>query len=223
MTLRIVAVASGGGSVLATALAADELVRAQVVSLVTDRACGALSLAAAHGIPTLRVDERDNTRFSDALLAHCQDVAADYVALFFNRLLAGEVLARYEHRIVNLHGSLLPAFRGLDALGQARRAGARFTGTTVHFVDEHVDRGHIVLQSVLPLDPSSDPAVLRHRQFEHLCKGLIQTCHWLEEDRIQVIDGSVRIEGARFDQPDFSPALEVGSARRLRVPQPVPA
>ena len=223
MTRRIVAVASGGGSVLGTAVGADELVRSQVVSLVTDRPCGAEAVAGAHGFPVVRIDEPDNRLFSDALLAHCEALGADHVVLFFSRLLAGDVLDRYRDRIVNLHPSLLPAFKGFDALGQARRAGVRFTGTTVHFIDEQADEGRIVLQSVLPVDPDDDPVVLRHRQFEQLCKGLIQTCHWLEQDRIHVEGGTVRVDGARFDQPDFAPGLEAASALRLRVPLPVKA
>ena len=221
MTRRLVAVASGGGSVLRVALEHDELVRSQIVSVVADRDCGALGMAQGHGIPTLRIDERDNAAFSDALLAHCREVGADHVVLFFNRLLAGEILSQYDRRIVNVHASLLPAFKGLRALEQAVKAGARFLGTTLHFIDANVDEGHIILQSALPLDPDGDEAVLRHRQFEQMCKGLIQTCHWLEEDRIRFSGTTVRIEGARYDQPDFSPGLEAVSARQLSVPQPV--
>lgn len=221
MTRRLVAVASGGGSVLRVALEHDELVRSQIVSVVADRDCGAFGMADGQGIPTLRIDERENTAFSDALLAHCREVGADHVVLFFNRLLAGEILAHYDRRIVNVHASLLPAFKGLRALEQAVRAGARFLGTTLHFIDANVDEGHIILQSVLPLDPDGDETELRHRQFEQMCKGLIQTCYWLEEDRIRFSGNILRIEGARYDQPDFSPGLEAVSARELSVPQPV--
>jgi phosphoribosylglycinamide formyltransferase-1 len=223
MTRRLVAVASGRGSILGVALDHDELVRAQVVSVVTDRECGALGLAEKFGIPSLRIDEGDKVRLSDAILAHCRAVGADTVVLFFNRLLAGDLLAEYERRIVNIHASLLPGFKGLRALDQARAAGARFAGATVHFIDEHVDEGQIILQSVLPLDPDEDEIVLRHRQFEQMCKGLIQTCHWIEEDRIGFAGGRVTIRDARYDQPDFSPALEAASALQLSLPIPVRA
>jgi phosphoribosylglycinamide formyltransferase-1 len=220
VTRRIVAVASGGGGILDAALRHDELVRAQVVSVVVDRECGAIGVAAAHQVPCRRVDERDNSRFSDTLLAHCRDVGADHVVLFFNRLLAGDVLSTYEQRIVNLHASLLPAFPGLHALEQARRAGARFVGTTVHLIDDRVDAGQVILQSVLPVDPGGDVGIQRHRQFVQFCKGLMQTCHWLEEDRIRVVDGRAHVAGARFDQLDFSPSLEAGTALGFAVPYP---
>ena len=217
MTLRLVAVASGRGSILGAALGHDELVRAQVVSVVVDRDCGALGLAEEYGIPSRTIDEPDNTRLSDTILTHCREVGADYVLLFFNRLLAGTLLGEYERRIVNIHASLLPGFKGLRALEQARAAGARFLGTTIHFIDERVDEGHIILQSALPLDPDENEVVLRHRQFEQMCKGLVQTCHWLEEDRIGFADGRVTIRSARYDQPDFSPGLEAASALQLHI------
>ncbi len=220
MTCRIVAVASARASILRVSLREDELVRSQVVSLVVDRNCGAIGVAEALGIPCTRIDEADNERFSDALLSHCREVGADHIALFFGRLLVGAVLTEYDHRIVNIHPSALPAFRGLRAFDQAWRSSARFTGTTVHFIDERVDEGQVILQSVLPIDRGRDPAELRHRQFEHMCKGFIQVCHWLEEGRIGIVDGRVEVAGAGFDQPDFSPALEAQSARQLVVPPP---
>ena len=215
---RIVAVTSGGGSILGAGIRHDELVRSQLVSMVVDRPCGAADVAIAHGIPLLHIDERDNRAFSDALLAHCREMGADHLVLFFNRLLVGEVLHAFDRRIVNFHPSLLPAFRGLNAPIQARQAGARFLGTTVHFIDDQVDEGFIILQSVLPLDPDGDPALLRHRQFEQFCKGFVQVCHWLEDDRIRVVDRHVRVAGARYDQPDFSPALDARSALAFSVP-----
>jgi phosphoribosylglycinamide formyltransferase 1 len=219
----MVAVASGGGGVMGAALLHDELLRSQIVSVVVDRECGATQVAEAYGLPHYRIDERANELFSDALLAICREVGADYLLLFFNRLLAGAVLTEYERRIVNLHASLLPAFRGFNALEQAMSSGARFVGSTVHFIDAHVDEGDIIMQSVLPLDPDAEPGLIRHRQFEQMCKGLVQTCHWLEDGRIRFVDGRVRVEGAGYDQLDFAPALEAGSALHLSVPYRTPS
>lgn len=209
--------ASARGSILGVSLR-EELVRHQVISVVVDRECGAIDVAKAQGIPCLQIDDRDNERFSDALLAHCADVGADHIALFFSRLLVGEVLSRYDRRIVNIHPAALPAFPGLQAFERAWRSDARFLGTTVHFIDEHVDQGHVILQSMLPIDRRRDPAELRHRQFEQMCKGFVQTCYWLEEGRIGFVDGRVEVAGAHFEQTDFSPGLDAPAALHLSVP-----
>lgn len=216
---RLVAVVSGRASALDVAIRADALVARQVVSIVADRQCGALQMGASHGIQTTEISERANQRFSDALLAHCEEVEADYLVLLFNRLLTGELLRRYENRIVNIHRALLPAFKGLHGFDDNLRSGARFFGTTFHFIDENVDEGRIILQAAAPLDPEAEAEVTAHAQFQQMCKGLIQVCHWLEDERLDVLGERVLVRSARYDQPDFSPALEAAAALKLVVPR----
>jgi phosphoribosylglycinamide formyltransferase-1 len=217
---RLVVVGSGRAEVVKVAIERDPLVRGQVVSFVTDRSCGGIAMAHAHHIPVATYREPDNRAFSDALLAHCREVAADYLVLFFNRLLVGAILDEYDRRIINVHRSLLPAFKGLHAFDDTLRYGARFFGTTFHFIDENIDEGHIILQCAAPLDPDEDVVAVRHRQFEQMCKGLIQVCHWLEDDRIRSADSGVVVTGAHYDQADFSPALECTEAANLCIPYP---
>jgi phosphoribosylglycinamide formyltransferase 1 len=87
----------------------------------------------------------------------------------YMRLLSADFLARFPQAVINVHPALLPAFPGLDAIGQALRHGVRVFGVTVHFVDEGVDSGPIILQRALELPDASDPDEVhsRLRPLEH--------------------------------------------------------
>ena len=78
----------------------------------------------------------------------------------YMQLLSAALIARFENRIVNVHPALLPSFPGLDAIGQALEHGVRVTGVTVHFVDEGVDTGPIILQRPIPIPDDRDRAAL---------------------------------------------------------------
>jgi len=78
----------------------------------------------------------------------------------YMQLLSPEIVRRFASRIINVHPALLPSFPGLDAIGQAIDHGVRITGVTVHFVDEGVDSGPIILQRPVPVPPSRDRAEL---------------------------------------------------------------
>ena len=78
----------------------------------------------------------------------------------YMQLLSAALIARFENRIVNVHPALLPSFPGLDAIGQALEHGVRVTGVTVHFVDEGVDTGPIILQRPIPIPDDRDRAGL---------------------------------------------------------------
>jgi phosphoribosylglycinamide formyltransferase 1 len=220
--VRIVVVVSGQARLVDVGLRHDALIRAQVQSVVSDRACPAEKMARSHGVVVTRIEESDNRDFSDALLSHCESISADYIVLLFNRLLRGPLLERYRHRIVNFHPSLLPAFKGLHAVDDALSSGVRFIGTTVHFIDEQMDQGHIILQTIQPRDPSSSRAEVADRQFEHMCKAFVQVCHWIQEDRLRVGRAAVEVVGAGFHDLEFSPALDAPEAAGLLAQGPTP-
>jgi phosphoribosylglycinamide formyltransferase-1 len=213
---RIAIVASTGGSVADVLLARAAFVR-HVVGLVSDRDCGALDVARRHGVPAVRLREASGAAFSDRLLDWLGAHEVGWVVSFYTKLFRGPILDAYRDRIVNLHPSLLPSFKGLDAFGDACRAGVRFVGTTIHLVDERMDEGKIVLQTTAPLDPGRDPASVRHVLFEHQCRGLLQVVRWIADDRLVVEGGAVRIRGARYDDATFAPALDDPDARALDV------
>jgi phosphoribosylglycinamide formyltransferase-1 len=106
------------------------------------------------------------------------------------RILSGYLIREFPMRILNIHPSLLPAFPGLDAQHQALQHGAKFSGCTVHFVDEGVDSGPIVRQAVVP--------VLDDDTVESLSSRILKEEHRIYTEAIAlVLSGNFRIDGRR--------------------------
>jgi len=136
--------------------------------VVSDRPdAAALGRAEAAGIesrvvPWSEFDSR--AEFTKAILGEIEQAGADGIALAgFMRVLSGELIAVYPNRVLNIHPSLLPAFPGANAVGQALDHGVKVTGVTVHFVDEKVDHGPIIAQRAVPVLPDDDLASLHAR------------------------------------------------------------
>lgn len=196
----------------------NQFFKSNVHSVISDRNCPAIEKAERHGVYHRIIRAPDTRAFCDLLLEYLHDNRIDFVFSFFTRLFAGDLLRAYEDRIINLHPSLLPAFKGLDGFGDAVRYGVRHVGTTIHFIDEEMDRGKIIMQSVCPLDTSRDLAFTRHRIFEQQCRSLLQVTRWLVDQRIAIEAGHVVVKGASFSDLEFSPSLDFEDAIRLRIP-----
>lgn len=165
-TFRLVVLASGNGSnlqaILDTLHGRDGI---EVVGVGSDKP-GARALERARGasvetavFPREEYADRDAR---DAAMAEWIEArGADLVALAgYMQLLSAPFVARFRNRIVNVHPALLPAFPGLDAIGQALDAGVKTTGVTVHFVDEGVDTGPPIAQREVPVPADRDRAAL---------------------------------------------------------------
>lgn len=130
----------------------------------------ALERAENHGIKTFFLDPRSYSEkggFDRALIDLLQAEAVDLVCLAgFMRILGKAFIKIFAGKIINIHPSLLPAFPGLHSQRQALEYGVKFSGCTVHFVDEGVDSGPIILQSVVPLYDSDDEETLSRRILE---------------------------------------------------------
>ncbi|MHB1743960.1 MAG: phosphoribosylglycinamide formyltransferase [Acidobacteriaceae bacterium] len=151
---------------------ADAVDRGQIedadISIVISNRAEAAGIAAAksRGLATLAIEARGRKRAEqDAEIVAClRDHDVDLVCLAgYMRLLSPEFVAAYPQAILNIHPSLLPAFPGLDAQSQALQYGVAVTGCTVHFVDEQLDHGVIVLQRAVPVLDSDDEASLSAR------------------------------------------------------------
>jgi phosphoribosylglycinamide formyltransferase-1 len=141
----------------------------------------------------------------DADVAAClREYGVDLVILAgYMRLLSPEFVAAFPDRILNIHPSLLPAFPGLDAQTQAFDYGAQVAGCTVHFVDEHLDHGVIVLQKTVPVLDEDDAHALAER--------ILAEEHQAYPEAIRrVLSGEYRIEGRRFLRisSDAAPAVK---------------
>jgi phosphoribosylglycinamide formyltransferase-1 len=168
--IRIAVLASGRGSNLAALLAArgrGELA-AEFVLVASDKAsAGALRLAEAAGIPTLVLDPKsypDRRAFDLELFARLAASGAELIVLAgFMRILDGEAIAPWVGRMLNIHPSLLPKYRGLHTHRRALEAGDQEHGASVHFVTAELDGGPVVAQATLPIEPGEDEQRLAQR------------------------------------------------------------
>lgn len=150
--------------------------------------------AKAAGLPVLTIDHRayaDRTQFDAALDAALRDARIDLVCLAgFMRLLTTGFVEAWRDRMINIHPSLLPSFKGLHTHARAIEAGMRIVGCTVHYVRSEMDEGPILVQAAVPVlaDDDEDRLAARVLEAEHRCYPAA----------IRLIaEGRVRIEGER--------------------------
>ena len=125
------------------------------------------------------------------VVAAIQSAKADLVCLAgYMRLLSPVFVAAFRNRILNIHPSLLPAFPGLEAQRQALEHGVKFTGCTVHFVDENLDAGPVILQAIVPVLDEDTPETLSQR--------VLKEEHRIYTEAVKIVlEGRYRIEGRR--------------------------
>jgi phosphoribosylglycinamide formyltransferase-1 len=158
-----------------------------------------LARARAAGIATQVVDHRDfadRAVFDGALNLVLSDAGCELVCLAgFMRLLTPTFTEAWRDRLINIHPSLLPAFKGLDAQAQALAAGVRISGCTVHFVRPEMDAGPIIVQGAVPVLEGDDSASLSARilEVEHRIYPL--ALRLIGEGRVSVEDDVVTIAG----------------------------
>ena len=140
---------------LCDGVAAGTIPNAEVAIVVSDKAgARGIELAKARGIQTRVVERRGRNReeHEREIISVLREYNVDLVCLAgYMRLLSPCFIEAFKHRILNIHPSLLPAFPGLDAQRQALEHGVKVSGCTVHFVDETLDGGPIILQSAVPV------------------------------------------------------------------------
>lgn len=170
MTQRVAILLSGGGSnmvALLDSMTGDNLARPALV--LSNRAdAGGLAKAAARGVPTEVVDHRpygeDRGAFEDALHARIMEYTPDIICLAgFMRVLTEGFVARWHGRMINIHPSLLPKYRGLNTHARALDAGEAEAGCTVHEVTAALDDGPLLGQARVPIMSGDTPETLAAR------------------------------------------------------------
>lgn len=156
--MNIAVFASGRGtnfSVLVRAVKKG-MIKANIAFLLTDNLkAGAIGRARRAGIKTIIVERKkfpDKAAFEKEIIRNLKENDVDLVVLAgFMRILGQDVIREYRNRIINIHPALLPSFKGAHAIKDAYEYGVKLTGVTVHFVDEEMDHGPIILQVPLRL------------------------------------------------------------------------
>lgn len=135
--------------------------------VVNNHGCGAQRRAERLGIPCEVVDHRSFASRDDldhALVQRFQALGVDGVVMAgWMRIVSPVLINAFENRLINIHPSLLPSFRGLDAIGQALKAGVKVTGCSAHVVTADVDTGPVIAQAAVPVHPDDDHAALSAR------------------------------------------------------------
>jgi phosphoribosylglycinamide formyltransferase 1 len=193
---RLAVLISGRGSnfeAIAEQIAAGAL-EAEIAVVISNRPeAPGLESARARGLKAVSIPSKglDREVYDRMLLEELKKHKVDFVCLAgFLRLLSATFIRQYPNRILNIHPSLLPAFPGLDAQHQALEHGVKITGCTVHFVDEELDAGPIVLQTAVP--------VLDGDTVETLSLRILRQEHHLYSEALRlVLSGAFRIEGRR--------------------------
>jgi phosphoribosylglycinamide formyltransferase 1 len=197
MNKRIGVLLSGRGSnfeALAESVAEGRIPNAEIAIVISNRPeAPGLKRAEARGIPTRMIPSKGLQRedYDRQVAAVLQEYKVDLICLAgYMRLLSPYFVAAFPRMILNIHPSLLPSFPGLEAQKQALDHGVKFAGCTVHFVDENLDAGPIIVQAVVPVQDSDDEHTLSER--------ILKEEHRIYSQAVKIIlEGRYRIEGRR--------------------------
>jgi phosphoribosylglycinamide formyltransferase-1 len=206
--LRIAVLASGRGSNFAALLAARERgdLAAEFVLAASDKAdAGALQLAQMAGVPTLVLDPRDYAERRDYDLDLFERVAASKPDLLvlagFMRILDGDALKQWVGRMINIHPSLLPKYRGLHTHRRAIKAGDAEHGASVHYVTAELDGGPVIAQAALPIEAGDNEKTLANRllPLEHQLLPAVVTL--IAADRLRLGEEGITFDGEPLRKP----------------------
>lgn len=201
--LRLAVLISGRGSnlqALIDAAAAPDY-PAEIALVISNRpAAAGLARAEAAGIACRVIDHTgfpDRAAFDAAMDAALRAAGIELVCLAgFMRLLTDAFVIAWTDRMINIHPSLLPAFKGLHTHARALAAGVRVVGCTVHFVRPEMDEGPIIVQAAVPVRPddTADTLAARVLEAEHRCYPA--AVRWIADGRLRLVDGRVVIADA---------------------------
>jgi len=224
--IRLAVLASGGGTNLAALLAAcaQGRIDGRVEVLLSDvPGAGALARASQAGVAVEVLPSRgvqDRAAYDAEAVERLARYAPDLVCLAgFMRLLSPAFLRAFGPtprtrgcpRVMNIHPALLPSFPGLHAQRQALAYGARFSGCTVHFVDEGTDSGPVIVQAVVPVEPDDTEETLGRRILAQEHRLYPQAIQWFSEGRLSVAGRRVIVAGAHGGGPsETNPRVEIG-------------
>ena len=199
--LKLAVLISGRGSNLQALITAcaDPTYPAEIVLVASNRAeAMGIERAANANLPTLVINHQNfanRVDFDRKMTTSMADAGVELVCLAgFMRLLSEEFVNYWRDRLINIHPSLLPAFKGLNVQARAIAAGAKFSGCTVHYVRQEMDEGPIICQAVVPIYQDDDTNALTARILtqEHLIYP--QAVRWIAEKRVSINNEKVELD-----------------------------
>jgi phosphoribosylglycinamide formyltransferase 1 len=207
--MKIGVLVSGSGTNLQSIIDSCESDKiAEVAVVISNRADAyALKRAESKGIPTRILSHKDypdRKDFDRELIHILNEFKVGLVALAgFMRILTVDFLRAFPGRVMNIHPALLPAFPGLEVRQAAIDYGVRFSGCTVHFVDEGVDTGPIIIQAVVPVFPDDTEEELKHRILNQEHRIYPQAIKLFVNGRLKIEGRKVFIDGLSKDESQW--------------------
>src|SRR5690348_13503967 len=191
---------SGRGSnfeALAESIAAGRIPNAEIAIVISNKPnAPGLERAAARGIAARVIPSKGLERevYDRQVAAVLDEYKVDLICLAgYMRLLSPYFIAKFPNRILNIHPSLLPSFPGLESQRQALEYGVKFAGCTVHFVDENLDAGPIIIQAVVPVKDNDTEASLSER--------ILKEEHRIYSEAVRIVlEGKYKVVGRRVMQ-----------------------
>ena len=188
---------SGRGSnfeALAESISAGRIPNAEIALVLSNReGAPGIDRAKARGLATRVIPSKGLEReaYDRQVVAALREANVDLVCLAgYMRLLSPYFVAAFPQRILNIHPSLLPSFPGLESQKQALEYGVKLAGCTVHFVDENLDAGPIVLQAVIPVEDNDTE--------DRLTARILKEEHRIYSEAVKIVlEGNYKIEGRR--------------------------
>ncbi|MGL5067283.1 MAG: phosphoribosylglycinamide formyltransferase [Sarcina sp.] len=199
--LKIAILISGSGSNMDSILDSIDsnyLSRVKVVKIISDRDAKGIEKAQKRGFDTLVLDRKIYKKNLSNKILETLDGKVDYIVLAgFLSIIDIELTRKFENKIINIHPSLIPSFCGAGMYGMkvhqaAIAKGVKFSGCTVHFVNEEVDGGAIIRQEIVEVLEDDTPEVLQKRILKKEHKILPEVLKLLSEKRIELIDNKVK-------------------------------
>jgi phosphoribosylglycinamide formyltransferase-1 len=209
--LRIGVLVSGRGSNLQAVIdnIGNGSLSAEIAVVISDQADAfALERARKHNIPAVHVSAKGykgrREEYDGLLVQELRKHAVDLVILAgFMRIITKVLVNAYPHRMMNIHPALLPAFPGLHVQKAAMEHGVKFSGCSVHFVDEGMDTGPIIIQAVVPVLDGDTEDTLAARILRQEHKIYSRAIQLFAEGKLRVEGRRVLIAGGRTESDDF--------------------
>jgi len=209
--LRIGVLVSGRGSNLQAVI--DNIrngsLAAEIAVVISDQpGAFALERSRQHGIPAVHISAKGykgrREEYDALLVQELRKHSVDLVILAgFMRIISKVLVQAYPHRMMNIHPALLPSFPGLHVQKAAIEHGVKFSGCTVHFVDEGMDTGPVIIQAVVPVLDGDTEDTLAARILKQEHKIFSRAIQLFAEGRLKVVGRRVLVDGGRTESDEF--------------------
>lgn len=203
---------SGKGRLMQSAILNASLIGVEGAKVILDTNSDPeiVTFCSQQNVKYTKLKSPSEEKFNREINEQCLDADLDLLILTFDRIIPISLINNFNGKIINVHPSLLPSFKGTNALNKAANKGVRFAGATIHEIDEHIDSGAIISQCIIPIQKGENAESMGKRLFPYLRSMYLQTIHWYATDRIFTDDlGRIWVKDAVYGEMPISPALEL--------------